>query len=144
MCFTLSITHKARARRELTVGGGCSMRIYQKPTVTALTTKHPATTSHALRPPSGKSSSSSIVDTVITWATASILRPFWHGVSSAENITRGKGGREKRVENPSQEPGHEVVGRIIVAHKVCIPSVMVEGDGPLRTPLHTRLYVQSV
>ena len=124
--------------------GGCSMRTYQKPTVTALTTKHPATTSHALRPPSGKSSSSLIVGVATTWATASVLRSFWLGFSSTENIAGGEGGGEKREENPSQGPGHEIVDGTLVARKVYIPSVVAEDNSPLRTPLHTRLYVQSV
>lgn len=125
-------------------------RTYQKPTVTELTTKHPMTTSHALEPPSGKSSSSSIVDGVVTWTTASAPRSFWPGFSSTGNIAGGEGGkRERKVKNLSQGLGHEVVNGTVIARKevlprLYIPSVMADDVSSLRTPLYTEVYVQSV
>ena len=97
--------------------GEYSGRTYQKPTVIELMTKHPMTTSHALRPPSGKSSSSSIVGAAVTWRAASVPRPFWLGFSSAGNITGGEGVEEEDIENLSQGVHHEVVNETIISRK---------------------------
>ena len=57
------VTHKAGNEMGEFMVGKMQRGTHEKPSVTALTTKHPITTSHALRPPSG--SSSSIVGTAI-------------------------------------------------------------------------------
>ena len=88
-----SDTHEARERGRLVKY--CYMdseRIYQNPTVTTVMTKHPATTSHALRPPSGKYSSSSILGAGITCTTISSLLPSPLDFSSAVDITGEKRG----------------------------------------------------
>lgn len=97
--------------------------MYQKPTVTPLTTKHPITTSHALRPPSGKYSSSSTVGVVAAFTSASVSRFFWLGFRSTENIA--KRGQREEVEDWCQRLGPEVGDETVIPRKEVMPCVYI-------------------